>query len=75
MNLLNFQLQGLDTTIIIHRDCVKTFMDKLKLYNRKIENRKISCFPRLAQIIHDSNISENLNNAIVAHLKFVYSEF
>ena len=50
-------------------------MDKLKLYIRKIENRKISCFPRLAQIIHDSNISENLNNAIVAHLKFVYSEF
>ena len=75
LNLLNLQLQGPDTTIIIHRDCIKTFMDKIKLWSRKIENRKISCFPRLAQIIDDNNISENLNNEIVAHLKSLYSEF
>ena len=50
-------------------------MDKIKLWSRKIENRKISCFPRLAQIIDDNNISENLNNEIVAHLKSLYSEF
>ena len=75
LNLLNLQLQGPDTTIIIHRDCIKTFMDKIKLWSRKIENRKISCFPKLAQIIDDNNISENLNNEIVAHLKSLYSEF
>ena len=50
-------------------------MDKLKLWIRKIVNRKISCFPRLAQIIDDSNISENLNNEIVSHLKSLYREF
>ena len=50
-------------------------MDKLKLWTRKIENRNISCFPRLAQIIDDSNISHNLNNEIEAHLKSLYSEF
>ena len=75
MNLLNHQLQGLDTTIIIHSDCIKTFMDKLKLYIRKTENRNIPCFPRLEQIIDDSNISENLNNEIVAYLKSLYSQF
>ena len=74
-NLLNDQLQGIVTTIIIHRDCIKRFMDKLKLYFMKIENRNISCFSRLAQIIDDSNISENLNIEIVAHLKSLYSEF
>ena len=37
LNLLNLQLQGPDTTIIIHRDCIKTFMDKI--WSRKIENR------------------------------------
>ena len=61
--------------MIIHRDCIKTFMDKIKLWSRTIEYRKISCFPRLAQIIDDNNISENLNNEIVAHLKSLYSEF
>ena len=75
LNLLNHQFQGLYTTIIIYRDCIKTFMDKLKLYISKIENRNISCFPRLAQIIDNSNISENINNEIVAHLKYLYSEF
>ena len=41
MNLLNIQLQGIDTTIIIYRDCIKTFMEKLKLWIRKIENINI----------------------------------
>ena len=39
------------------------------------ENKNISCFPRLEHIIDDSNISENLNNEIVPHLKSLYSEF
>ena len=72
--ILNLQLQDPNTTIIIHKDCIKTFMYTIKLWIRKIDGN-ISCFPRLAQIIDDSNISENLNNEIVAHLKSLYSEF
>ena len=72
---LNLQLQCPDTTIIIHRDYIKTCLGKLKLWIKKIENRNILCFPRLVQIIDDCNISENLNNEIVAHLKSLYCEF
>ena len=32
-------------------------------------------FSKITQIIDDSNISENFNNEIVAHLKSLYSEF
>lgn len=75
LNFLNLQLQGRDTTIIIHGDCIKTFMAKLKLWIRKMENGNINCFPRLSQIIDDNNISDELNDEIISHLKSLYNEF
>ena len=36
LNLLNLQLQGPGTIIIIHRDCITKFVDKLKLWIRNI---------------------------------------
>ncbi|XP_066970175.1 protein FAM200C-like [Macrobrachium rosenbergii] len=44
LNGLNQQLQGPDTTIIIHTNAIKAYLDKLALWKRKVERGNVVSF-------------------------------
>ena len=75
LNGLNRQLQGPDTNIIMHRDAIKTFLDKLALWGRKVEMGNITSFQRLNEIVGEEPLAEELQQEIKEHLSILQEEF
>ena len=75
LNYLNRQLQGKETTIIMHTDAIKSFIDKLDLWTGKIERNNISPFHRLNEEMNNDKLPDILKNCILQHLTELKSEF
>jgi hypothetical protein len=75
LNGLNRQLQGPDTTIIMHTDAIKAFLDKLALWERKVERGNVASFQRLTEVVGEEPLAEELQQEIKEHLSSLQEEF
>ncbi|XP_042203811.1 zinc finger BED domain-containing protein 5-like [Homarus americanus] len=76
INVLNLKLQGKDTIMIAHCDAIKTFIDKLQLWKRRILKRNTASFPRLNEVVNEKNFfSDSLKTGIEDHLEGLENEF
>ncbi|XP_068204577.1 zinc finger BED domain-containing protein 5-like [Palaemon carinicauda] len=73
LNVLNRQLQGKNTTMIAHSDAIRTFIGKLQLWKRRIQNT--SSFPRLNEILNKKSFRDSLKTKIEDHLQGLENEF
>ena len=67
LNGLNRQLQGPDTTIIMHTDAIKAFLDKPALWKRKVERGNVASFQRLNKVVGEEILPEELQQDIKEH--------
>ena len=58
-NELNWKLQGRDSNIIIHADCIKAFITKLQVWER-IRDGNAMPFCRITEVIGDDPIDQML---------------
>lgn len=73
LNTLNLKLQGPQTTILEHSDAIKTFIDKLTLWERKVgRGEKILAFKRLVEI--DLTDEDQLREDIKSHMSSLKDE-
>ena len=75
LNSLNRSLQGPDTTIIMHTDCINAFISKLALWLRKIEAGNLYAFPRLAEEFGEDNLTISMKKCIKDHFLNLQNEF
>lgn len=75
LNRLNQQLQGPHTTIIMHTDAIKAFLDKLALWERKVKGGNVNCFQRLNDVIGEEPLIQELQQEIKEHLSILKEEF
>ena len=77
LNKLNLSLQGKDSNIMDFTDKLSAFQGCLDLWTRKLTSGRLTMFSRLAEFIEDSEaeISEELKQAILSHLKALKVEF
>src|SRR5215469_15579232 len=75
LNELNRQLQGPDTTILMHSDSIKVFRDKIALWVRKVERGNITSFKRLNEVVGEEPFAEELQQRIIEHLSSLEQKF
>lgn len=75
LNGLNRQLQGSDTTILMHSDAIKAFLDKIALWRRKVERGITASFQRLSEVVGEEPLAEDLKQNIQEHLSGLEQEF
>ncbi|XP_066983785.1 protein FAM200C-like [Macrobrachium rosenbergii] len=75
LNGLNQQLQGPDTTIMMHTDAIKAFLDKLALWKRKVERGNVASFQCMNEVIREKRLVEELQQEIKEHLIILQEEF
>nr|XP_047128377.1 SCAN domain-containing protein 3-like [Hydra vulgaris] len=73
-NKLNLQLQGKNANVITHSDKLKAFIEKLKLYKTRINNRNLIMFQNLNNIIGVNMLPEVIKTEIVCHLDNLITE-
>uniref|UniRef100_UPI0035902D18 protein FAM200C-like n=1 Tax=Myxine glutinosa TaxID=7769 RepID=UPI0035902D18 len=69
------ELQGPDTTIIMHTDAIKAFLDKLALWERKVERGNVASFQCLTEVVGEEPLAEELQQEIKEHLSSLQEEF
>lgn len=82
LNSLNLKLQGGDSNVIYHRDAIKTFTEKLQLWDRKVlaEPSNYVCFPKLYSLSEETRFVNVFQDAetkkkISNHLRCLTDEF
>ncbi|CAG9791495.1 unnamed protein product [Diatraea saccharalis] len=82
LNSLNLKLQGGDSNIIYHRDAIKTFTEKLQLWDRKVlaEPSNYVHFPKLYSLSEETRFMDVFQDAetkkkISNHLRCLTDEF
>lgn len=75
LNALNRELQGPDTTILMHSDAIKTFRDKVALFGRKVERGNLISFQRFHEVVGEEPLGEELQQHIKEHLSILEKEF
>ena len=75
LNVLNRQLQGPDTTLILHTNAIKAFLGKLALWERKVERGNVGTLQRLTEVIGEEPRVEELQQEIKEHLSSFQEEF
>jgi hypothetical protein len=75
LNNLNKTLQGRETTIVQHSDALKAFIDKLGLWERKVERSDISAFHRLTEVLSEEPLSTGLQQEIGELMSAMKKEF
>jgi hypothetical protein len=62
-------MQGCNQTILELNETVTGFKGKLKLWERKMEERKVASFPTLNLLTEDKNVYfTDIPNVIMGHL-------
>ena len=67
LNNLNTKLQGRESNIITRSDHIRTFIEKVLLWKRKLDSGNFSAFHRLSEILGEEMISEELKEDIINH--------
>lgn len=75
LNVLNKKLQGRETNIVDHTDALKAFIDKIGLWERKLERGQVSHFQRLAEVLGEEEVPVELAQQIKEHLASLKKEF
>ena len=75
LNNLNKKLQGRESNIIAHSDHIRSFNQKLLLWNRKLDSGNCSAFHMLSEILGEELISIELKEDIRDHLSGLQGEF
>ena len=75
LNSLNTKLQGRESNIITHSDHIRSFIQKVLLWNRKLDSGNFSAFHKLSEILGEELISTELKEDIRDHLSGLQGEF
>ena len=75
LNNLNTKLQGRESNIITHSDHIRTFIEKVLLWKRKLDSGNFSAFHKLSEILGEEMISEELKEDIRNHLSGLQGKF
>ena len=75
LNSLNTKLQGRESNIISHSDHIKSFIQKVVLWNRKLDSGNFSAFHKLSEILGEELMSTELKEDITDHLSGLQGEF
>lgn len=59
----------------MHTDSIKTFLDKLALWGRKVEFGNITSFQRLNEIVDEKPLAEEMQQDIKEHWSILQEEF
>lgn len=77
LNKLNLKLQGKDTTVIHFVDTLRTFVAKIKNWNRKVSSGNFAMFEKFSEVAEgkEEEIESCLQNEIISHLQNLCQEF
>ncbi|XP_075162700.1 zinc finger BED domain-containing protein 5-like [Haematobia irritans] len=77
LNNLNLKLQGETTNILTALDSINSFMEKIKLWKKRILSPfpKYTSFPRLNDILDSEDIENRNLDGILLHLDALLGEF
>ena len=69
-------MQGRDQTLVGSAENISAFMDKLKLWKRKISAGRLASFPNLNLFVEDNNnfSFDNIKNIFETHLEKLHSD-
>ena len=75
LNAKNLKLQGKDSNLIAHSDCINGFIAKLALWRRRLGEGTIDAFHNLSVTVGDGKLHTDLRSDIAEHLCCVEKEF
>ena len=75
LNALNLKLQGKDSDLIAHSDCINRFIAKLALWSRRLNEGAIDAFHNVSVTFGDRKLHTDLRSDIAEHLYYVKIEF
>ena len=75
LNALNLKLQGNESNLIAHSDCINGFIAKLALWRSRLGEGAIDAFRNLSVTVADGKLHNDLRSDITEHLCCVEKEF
>ncbi|KAG7178162.1 Zinc finger BED domain-containing protein 5-like 3, partial [Homarus americanus] len=74
LNRLNLKLQGKERNVFHHVFCIRSFLDKLQNWQRKVSARNVAMFENISIVFDDHLLDPSHKNEIIHHLKYLESE-
>ncbi|XP_042207877.1 SCAN domain-containing protein 3-like [Homarus americanus] len=78
LNRLNLKLQGKKGNVFHHMDCIRSFLDKLQNWQKKVSAGNVAMFENISVVLYeieeDHLLDPSHKNEIIHHLKSLESE-